>query len=142
MTLSIVRSVLETNARDSLVAAGVPEERIVYDNTGESPPLAPYAVVTVTFGQLMVDHINGCLSELLIGSTQVNVYGVKQAGPDLIEDSLLAVLRGWCALNALRWDGQGVKVTIRSPEGPRLLAADVRPLPVGVVVAAFTAQVA
>lgn len=149
--LEIVRAAIESNIWQTLTTAGLTPQQIVYDNAGETPPLPPYAVVSMSFNGLVADGMGACgPGELITGAMTVLIYTAKQQGAKEGEALATAVIRGWAELAAAKWGGAGVKVTPRSIEGPRTVMASqagrqserVRNAAVTVAAAAFSAEVA
>lgn len=91
-----VRGKLEITTRDALIAAGI--ERVVFDNTEETPPRLPYAIVTVSFGRTIEPSL-GCVADHLQGSMAVGVYSRLGRGSTEAEDAVQSVLWAWGGLN-------------------------------------------
>lgn len=111
-----IRGKLELITRDALVAAGI--TNVVFDNTAETPPPLPYAVVTISFG-MVVEPSLGCDADHLRGSMVVTLATPKQKGSAAGEDAAQAVLQAWTGLN--RDFKTPVRVRTFNQEGPATL---------------------
>lgn len=144
--LETVRAALESTTWAALTGAGIAAGAIVADNTMETPPPVPYAVVTVSFDGLLADALGGGPADHIRGTMQATIYTAKQIGSGPGERIALEVLRAWGALQGQPWGGVGVKVTPLNMEGPRSSQASnnfdrTRKANVTVVAASFVASV-
>ena len=125
MTFQLVRGEFEKRTRDGLIGAGVPSSAVFFDNVGENPPRdGSYAVISISFTDVVVDTVSCEGVEDLRGSLSVNVYTSKNRGSKEGEDICLAVLKAWIEINkysAAPADTIRTMVT-RSLEGPYTIA--------------------
>ena len=145
MTYQGVRGYFEEACYKALMAAGVADADISFDNWGETaaPADRPYAVVALSFGNSVEDTLSCEGLENLRGSLQVNVYTPKQKGSKPGEDIALAVLKAWGTINKHGTSHAPLlRATCRNISGPTTIAPDQRPHHVNVVSCAFTARVA
>ena len=142
-TYQDVRGYFEEACHLALVAAGVAEADISYDNWGETaaPADRSYAVVALSFGNTVEDTLGCEGAERLRGSLQVNIYTPKQKGSKPGETIALAVLKAWGTINKHGTSHAPlIHAKCRNIEGPATVAPDQRPHHVNVVSCAFEAQ--
>jgi hypothetical protein len=136
-----VRGAMAKLTSDVLAAAGVP---CVFDNVEETPPkdaAGRYAVINISFPQVVTETI-GCEGmDSIIGSCNVLLYGPKREGMKPAEDLMQKVLKEWVRVNKALVNEGGVHLRTRSINGPSALAPDERPHLVVSLSCAFTARV-
>jgi len=136
-----VRGAMAKLTSDELVKAGVP---CVFDNVEETPPkdaAGRYAVINISFPQVVTETI-GCEGvDSIIGSCNVLLYGPKREGMKPAEDLMQKVLKEWVSVNRGMVNYQGVHLRTRNINGPSALASDERPHSVVSLNCAFTARV-
>ena len=149
MSFQTVRGIFEARAKQDLLAAGVANDAIFFDNIGETPKgsRGTYALVSLSFTNPIQDVIACEGKEDLRGSLQVNVYTPKNEGSKAGEDICLEVIKGWNAINAsprtMYVPGSPIyAAAVRAIEGPTTIAPDQRPHHVNVVAATWIARAA
>ena len=113
-----VRGRLEAVTRDALATGGI--ERVIFDNTIETPPALPYAIMTVSFGSTIA-RSRGCVADNLVGSLVVTIATGKQQGSSAGEDAAQAVLQAWGQLNCNFSDT--VRLRTYNHDGPTTFSA-------------------
>jgi hypothetical protein len=131
-----VRGKLEITTRDALIAAGIPN--VVFDNTQETPPKLPFAIVTVSFGSTIAVSL-GCVADNLVGSMIVTLATPKQRGSATGEDAAQAVLQAWGQLNCDFRDP--VRLRTYNHDGPVTVDPGQTPRHVHTLNCGFTARV-
>lgn len=91
-----IRGKLELITRDALRAGGI--QNVIFDNTAQTPPALPFAIVTVSFGSTIAVSF-GCAAEKVSGSMAVGIFTPLGRGSTEAEDVAAAVLRAWVELN-------------------------------------------
>jgi hypothetical protein len=133
--LQAVRGKLETITRDALHAGGI--AHVVFDNTLETTPRVPYAIVTLSFGPMIATSM-GCGADHVRGSMIVNIFTGKAQGSIQGEDAALEVLRAWVKLN--RDFAEPLRLRTRNQEGPVTVDASGAPVHIHTLNAGFVAS--
>ena len=143
MTYQTVRGYLELGAMQSLKNAGISDERIFFDNVGETPGKADqmYAVVSISFTDTIQDTVSNCGGiESLTGSIQCNIHTPRNEGSVPGETAALEVIRDWNNTN--KWMASPgdpiLSMSIREIDGPITLAPTAKPHSTVVVSATWT----
>jgi hypothetical protein len=139
-----VRGAMQKLTSDALTAAGVPFAQHCFDNTVETPPADPagtYAVLNLSFPQVVTETIGCEGADRIIGSANLLLYSPKRQGMKPAEDICQAVLKEWVRVNKAAVNYQGVHLRTRNINGPSVLAPDERPHQVVSLSCAFTARV-
>lgn len=141
-----IRGAYEKATYDALRTAGIAADHVFFDNFGDTPPgpEAPYALVSLTFANIVQDMV-GCEGiEDLRGTLQCNVYTPKKKGSKPGEDICAEVIKGWIAINqrATVHPTGVAQAAVRNVDGPRTIAPDARPHHVNVISCAFVARAA
>ena len=137
-----VRGAMQKLTSDALVAGGIPFAAHCFDNVQETPPADSYAVISISFPQVVTETV-GCEGmDHIIGGCNVVLYTPKGKGMKPAEDIVQAVIKGWVSVNKGGVNYQSVHLKTRSIEGPNALAPDQRPHQVTQLSCAFFARVA
>ena len=105
MSFQDIRGKIEIELHGHLhVAAGIPRDKIFFDNVGETPGKSDetYAVISMSFADTVQDTIFCEGVEDLRGSVQVNVYSPRNEGSKPGEDICLEALKAFQAINKWR----------------------------------------
>jgi hypothetical protein len=141
-----IRGAMATLTSKALVFDGPPPVPVpcVFDNTFETPPADPagtYAVVNISFPQVVTETIGCEGADLIVGSCNVLLYTPKRQGMKPAEDLMQKVLKEWVRVNRALVNEGGVHLKTRNINGPSALAPDERPHSVVSLSCAFTARV-
>ena len=146
MSFQQIRGAMAKLTSDALVVDGTPPVPVpcVFDNTFETPPADPagtYAVINISFPQVVTETIGCEGADLIVGSCNVLLYTPKRQGMKPAEDLMQKVLKEWVRVNKAAVNYQGVHLRTRNINGPSVLAPDERPHSVVSLSCAFTARV-
>ena len=144
MSFQDVRGAIQKLTSDALVAAGIPFDQHCFDNVQEDPPVDPsgsYAVINVSFPNVVEETIGCDGVENIVGSCNLLVYTPKRQGMKPAEDIMQAVLKEWVRVNKAMVNEGGVSLRTRNINGPNGLAPDQRPFQATQLSCAFTARV-
>ena len=146
MSFQQIRGAMATLTSNALVIDGTPPVPVpcVFDNTFETPPADPagtYAVINISFPQVVTETIGCEGADLIVGSCNVLLYTPKRQGMKPAEDLMQKVLKEWVRVNKAAVNYQGVHLRTRNINGPSALAPDERPHSVVSISCAFTARV-
>ena len=145
MTFQTVRGYFEKITYQGLRLAGVSADHIFFDNTAETPPSpdATYAVISLTFADVVTPTIGCDGGEDLKGTLRCNIYSPKMQGSKPGEDACLEVIKSWTRINRATVDHAAlVKASTWNIDGPRTIAPDERPHHVNVITCAFRGRAA
>jgi hypothetical protein len=141
MTFQLVRGAMQKLTSDALVAGGLPFEQHCFDNAQETPPSGTYAVINLSFPQVVLEAIGCEGTEAVIGGCTVLLYSPRGQGMKPAEDALTHVLKAWIGSNKAMVNQGGVHLRTRNIDGPNGLAPDERPYQVTALSCTFTARV-
>ena len=142
-----VRGAMQKLTSDALVAGGIPFAAHCFDNVQETPPADSYAVISISFPQVVTETV-GCEGmDHIIGGCNVVLYTPKGKGMKPAEDTLQAVIKEWVRVNKALVDEGGVHLRTRNISGPNTLGGGTederrRPYQVTQLSCAFTARAA
>ena len=146
-TFQDVRGAMAKLTSDALTAGKVPFAAQVFDNVGETPPADTYAVINISFPQVVIETIGCEGADHIIGSCNVVLYTPKSKGMKPAEDALQAVIKEWVRVNKGMVNEGGVHLKTRNISGPNSLAGTTEdgrqaPRQVTQLSCAFTARAA
>lgn len=133
--LQAIRGQVEIVTRDSLQAAGI--ERVIYDNTLETPPQLPIAIITLSFRGMLAPSL-GCDADHIRGTVIVEIRTGKAQGSVQGEEAGRAVVQGWAAAN--RDYAAALRLRFRDIEGPVTMAPSGLPYHVHMLNCGFVAR--
>ena len=149
MSFQQVRGAIAKLTSDALAAGGVPFADQHWDNVTETPnkdAAGTYAVINISFPQVVTETIGCEGSETIMGSCNVLLYVPRRKGMKPAEDVLAGVLREWVRVNRALVNEGGVHLKTKNINGPNALGGGTieetrRPHSVVNLSCAFTARV-
>ena len=91
--------------------------RCLFDNTFETPPPAPYAVILISFPETtasVINHLEGAI-EMIRGSLQISIYAARGEGMGSLEEYGALAMK---AINTMYDWGAEVRVKCGQIQGP------------------------
>lgn len=144
MTFQTVRGAIQKLTSDALVTAGIAFDQHCFDNVQEDPPVDPsgsYAVINVSFPQVVTETIGCEGADQIIGSCNLLVYTPKRQGMKPAEDIMQTVMKEWIRVNKATVNEANINLKTWNISGPNGLAPDQRPHQATQLSCAFTAIV-